>query len=98
MEQHDLALAALATAKQIAPEKDPKAFLLEARILRAMNRPYSRARYLEIVAALRALGVGVDRAQGVIAVTPFRMRGPASVDCGLAGTVMRFVPRAVRSC
>lgn len=45
--------------------------------------------------ALRALGVGiVDHADGSWRVTPADLAGPAHVDCGLAGTVMRFVPPA----
>src|SRR5262245_15738329 len=35
---NDLALQAIATAKQLSPENDPRAYLLEARILRAMNQ------------------------------------------------------------
>lgn len=43
-------------------------------------------------AALAALGVGfADEADGSIRVTPAPLRG-AEIDCGLAGTVMRFVP------
>jgi 3-phosphoshikimate 1-carboxyvinyltransferase len=42
--------------------------------------------------ALRRLGVGVDTDGDDWAVTPGQLTGPASVDCGLAGTVMRFVP------
>jgi 3-phosphoshikimate 1-carboxyvinyltransferase len=45
-----------------------------------------------MIAALRAIGIGIDYADGVHAVTPFKPHGPASVDCGLAGTVMRFMP------
>ncbi|SHN32654.1 3-phosphoshikimate 1-carboxyvinyltransferase [Cryptosporangium aurantiacum] len=45
--------------------------------------------------ALRALGVGVaDAADGAWRVTPNALHGPATVDCGLAGTVMRFLPPA----
>ena len=49
---------------------------------------------LLMVAGLRALGVGVDdRPDGDWLVTPPEsFRGPAAVDCGLAGTVMRFLP------
>jgi 3-phosphoshikimate 1-carboxyvinyltransferase len=49
---------------------------------------------LLMVEGLRALGVGVDdRPDGDWLVTPpDSLRGPASVDCGLAGTVMRFLP------
>ncbi|MBP2474550.1 3-phosphoshikimate 1-carboxyvinyltransferase [Crossiella equi] len=46
--------------------------------------------------ALRSLGVevadGVE--DGSWRVTPGALRGPAEVDCGLAGTVMRFLPPA----
>ncbi len=42
-----------------------------------------------MAAALQALGVGVDLNAGV---WPGELRGPVSVDCGLAGTVMRFLP------
>jgi 3-phosphoshikimate 1-carboxyvinyltransferase len=54
-----------------------------------------------MAAALRSLGTriedvaGRDKAGGDDpdwAVTPGRLRGPADVDCGLAGTIMRFVP------
>ncbi len=45
--------------------------------------------------ALRALGTGItEDTDGTWLVTPNRLRGPAAVDCGLAGTVMRFVPPA----
>ncbi|MFN0087068.1 MAG: redoxin domain-containing protein [Blastocatellia bacterium] len=37
--RNEAALAALATAKQLAPEKDAKAYVLEGRILRVMNQP-----------------------------------------------------------
>lgn len=42
--------------------------------------------------ALRQLGVGVDVDGTTWRVTPGALRGPASIDCGLAGTVMRFLP------
>jgi 3-phosphoshikimate 1-carboxyvinyltransferase len=51
-----------------------------------------------MAAALGALGVRVEQVPGTSAfgadwvVTPRPLRGPADVDCGLAGTVMRFVP------
>jgi 3-phosphoshikimate 1-carboxyvinyltransferase len=45
-----------------------------------------------MVAALRALGTTVVSGRDRIAVEPEPLHGPASVDCGLAGTVMRFVP------
>jgi 3-phosphoshikimate 1-carboxyvinyltransferase len=45
-----------------------------------------------MVDALRALGVSVVDEGAAWHVVPGPMRGPASVDVGLAGTVMRFVP------
>jgi 3-phosphoshikimate 1-carboxyvinyltransferase len=44
--------------------------------------------------ALAALGAEVDGLEddGPIHVAPHGLHGPAHVDCGLAGTVMRFVP------
>lgn len=48
-----------------------------------------------MIAALRALGIDVDDAGEVWTVTPATVRGGAHVECGLAGTVMRFVPPMV---
>lgn len=46
--------------------------------------------------ALRSLGVTIDELatdNGIDwMVTPAQLHGPAAIDCGLAGTVMRFVP------
>ncbi|MFI5712189.1 3-phosphoshikimate 1-carboxyvinyltransferase [Kribbella sp. NPDC051620] len=42
--------------------------------------------------ALVSLGVGITEQDGLVTVAPGSLKGPASVDCGLAGTVMRFVP------
>ena len=49
-----------------------------------------------MLGALRALGVPVEVSPaGVVRIGPHDgFHGPASVDCGLAGTVMRFVPPA----
>ena len=44
-----------------------------------------------MVAGIRALGVDVDATGTDWTVTPAPMRGPADIDCGLAGTVMRFL-------
>jgi len=46
--------------------------------------------------AVAALGTGVDGlgSDGPMRVTPGALTGSAHVDCGLAGTVMRFVPPA----
>jgi 3-phosphoshikimate 1-carboxyvinyltransferase len=45
-----------------------------------------------MVAGLRAMGVEIDDAGDDWVVTPGRLCGPATVDVGLAGTVMRFLP------
>src|SRR4051794_33469737 len=45
-----------------------------------------------MVAGLRALGVSIDDRSDDWVVTPGRLEGPATVDVGLAGTVMRFLP------
>ena len=47
---------------------------------------------LLMAAALTDLGAAVDTAGDDWKVTPGPLRGPETVDCGLAGTVMRFVP------
>jgi len=58
-----------------------------------------RARDTELMAAaLRVLGAGVEDSPGEGGfgpdwlVTPRALHGPAAIDTGLAGTVMRFVP------
>ncbi|QWC84755.1 3-phosphoshikimate 1-carboxyvinyltransferase [Nocardioidaceae bacterium] len=52
-----------------------------------------RSRDTELMArALTALGARVDTAGEDWTVEPGRAGGNTSVDCGLAGTVMRFVP------
>ncbi|MBA2444282.1 MAG: 3-phosphoshikimate 1-carboxyvinyltransferase [Nocardioidaceae bacterium] len=45
-----------------------------------------------MIAALAALGIAIVEQADTVIVTPGPMQGPATVDCGLAGTVMRFVP------
>src|SRR4051794_32665084 len=45
-----------------------------------------------MAAGLRALGVRIDEDGPDWVVTPGRLRGPAEVDAGLAGTVLRFLP------
>jgi 3-phosphoshikimate 1-carboxyvinyltransferase len=53
-----------------------------------------RSRDTDLMAsALRALGVAVTSCGDQLEVAAHDgLRGPATVDCGLAGTVMRFVP------
>ncbi len=60
-----------------------------------IERPL-RARDTELMAAgLRALGVGVDTGDDERwVIEPGPLRGPARVDVGLAGTIMRFLPPA----
>lgn len=42
-------------------------------------------------AALQAMGIGVEHDGDTVHITPGPLHG-ASIDCGLAGTVMRFLP------
>ncbi|MDQ1705048.1 MAG: 3-phosphoshikimate 1-carboxyvinyltransferase [Frankiaceae bacterium] len=52
-----------------------------------------RSRDTELMAAgLCAMGTDVVAAGDAWVVTPAALRGPATVDVGLAGTVMRFLP------
>ncbi|TFV92466.1 3-phosphoshikimate 1-carboxyvinyltransferase [Blastococcus sp. CT_GayMR20] len=52
-----------------------------------------RARDTDLMAAgLRALGVRIEDDGDDQVVTPSSLRGPAQVDAGLAGTVLRFLP------
>ncbi|MFN3865745.1 MAG: 3-phosphoshikimate 1-carboxyvinyltransferase [Demequina sp.] len=48
-----------------------------------------------MIAALRGLGVRIDDSSDAWSITPSRLRGDTEVFCGLAGTVMRFVPPMV---
>jgi 3-phosphoshikimate 1-carboxyvinyltransferase len=58
-----------------------------------LTAPLASRDTLLMAAALRAVGVGVEElADGSWRITPGALRGPAEIDCGLAGTVMRFVP------
>ena len=51
-----------------------------------------------MIQALRALGVRIEEVEGSgtygpdLLVTPRELEGGVSIDCGLAGTVMRFLP------
>jgi 3-phosphoshikimate 1-carboxyvinyltransferase len=51
-----------------------------------------------MIQALRSLGVQIDEVAGTgsygadLLVTPGELEGGVSIDCGLAGTVMRFMP------
>jgi 3-phosphoshikimate 1-carboxyvinyltransferase len=68
-----------------------------------IHRPLRARDTLLMVAALGSLGVEVSgqdlvgsaapaAGEGTWQVTPSALQGGASIDCGLAGTVMRFVP------
>lgn len=45
-----------------------------------------------MIEALRKLGTQIEVSGTTVVVTPKPLFGPAAIDCGLAGTVMRFVP------
>ena len=51
-----------------------------------------------MIQGLRVLGVGIEEVPGAgsygpdLLVTPGELEGGVSIDCGLAGTVMRFLP------
>jgi 3-phosphoshikimate 1-carboxyvinyltransferase len=51
-----------------------------------------------MIEALRSLGVLIEEVEGTgafgpdLLVTPAELEGGSSIDCGLAGTVMRFLP------
>lgn len=47
---------------------------------------------LLMIDALRSLGCGLDGDADALRISPGPLRGPAHVECGLAGTVMRFMP------
>jgi 3-phosphoshikimate 1-carboxyvinyltransferase len=45
-----------------------------------------------MIQALKQLGSEIESTPNSIRITPKPISGPAQIDCGLAGTVMRFVP------
>jgi len=47
---------------------------------------------LLMIDGLRALGTEITVEGQTVTVKPAPLRGPATIDCGLAGTVMRFLP------
>ncbi|MET0304422.1 MAG: 3-phosphoshikimate 1-carboxyvinyltransferase [Microbacteriaceae bacterium] len=63
-----------------------------------LRRPLHSRDTALMVQALRSLGVRIDEVPGDgdfgpdLLVTPGELEGSTSIDCGLAGTVMRFVP------
>lgn len=68
-----------------------------------LRRPLRSRDTLLMAEALRSLGAGIDDGTTDSAgadwiVTPASLRGGGSVDCGLAGTVMRFLPPVAALC
>jgi 3-phosphoshikimate 1-carboxyvinyltransferase len=58
-----------------------------------VRRPLIARDTLLMVEGLRSIGVAVDTADPDLwTVTPGEFKGGTEVDCGLAGTVMRFLP------
>ncbi|MGH8825911.1 MAG: 3-phosphoshikimate 1-carboxyvinyltransferase [Jiangellaceae bacterium] len=57
-----------------------------------IRRPLRARDTLLMAGALHSLGIAVDTAGPDWSVVPARLTGPAHVECGLAGTVLRFVP------
>jgi 3-phosphoshikimate 1-carboxyvinyltransferase len=57
-----------------------------------VRRPLRSRDTLLMAGALRELGVTIADSGDDWQVTPGELRGPATLDVGLAGTVMRFVP------
>jgi 3-phosphoshikimate 1-carboxyvinyltransferase len=45
-----------------------------------------------MIQALKQLGSEIESTPNSLRITPRTISGPAQIDCGLAGTVMRFVP------
>jgi 3-phosphoshikimate 1-carboxyvinyltransferase len=58
-----------------------------------INRPLRARDTTLMAAALRALGIAVDADRDDRwTIEPGQLRGPATIDVGLAGTIMRFAP------
>jgi 3-phosphoshikimate 1-carboxyvinyltransferase len=57
-----------------------------------INHPLQARDTLLMAQALSALGSSVEIQEDAFVVTPGKNSEPVQVDCGLAGTVMRFVP------
>jgi 3-phosphoshikimate 1-carboxyvinyltransferase len=45
-----------------------------------------------MIEALRSLGTGFEKIGSRLIVKPGKLTGGVKIDCGLAGTVMRFLP------
>ena len=58
-----------------------------------LRRPLHSRDSALMIAGLKALGVAIETAaNGDLTITPGQLFGPASIDVGNAGTVMRFLP------
>ena len=58
-----------------------------------LRRPLHSRDSALMIAGLKALGVSIETAtNGDLTITPGQLFGPASIDVGNAGTVMRFLP------
>jgi len=64
-----------------------------------LRRPLHSRDSLLMIEALRSLGVGIDEVPGdgayggdLRVTPPHELSGSTAIDCGLAGTVMRFLP------
>ncbi len=57
-----------------------------------VRRPLRSRDTLLMVDALRVMGIGVSEVDDGWLVSPTQLSGDAQVDCGLAGTVLRFAP------
>ena len=58
-----------------------------------LRRPLHSRDSALMIAGLKAIGVGIESASnGDLTITPGELYGPAGVDVGNAGTVMRFLP------
>ncbi|MEI6109096.1 MAG: 3-phosphoshikimate 1-carboxyvinyltransferase, partial [Actinomycetes bacterium] len=57
-----------------------------------INLPLRARDTILMAQALSSLGVAIETDGDAYSVTPGPLTGPTEVDCGLAGTVMRFVP------
>ncbi|MFD5829435.1 3-phosphoshikimate 1-carboxyvinyltransferase [Lentzea sp. NPDC060358] len=102
MTQHWSAPGASGPVHSTVPVPGSKSITNRALVLAALadgpstvHAPLRSRDTVLMTAALSSLGIGVtDREDGGWDVLPGLLRGPADVDCGLAGTVMRFLPPA----
>ncbi|MFI0357887.1 3-phosphoshikimate 1-carboxyvinyltransferase [Actinomadura sp. 9N407] len=96
---HWLAPVASAPVDATVPLPGSKSMTNRALILAALAtgpgrvvRPLRSRDTLLMADALRGLGVGIVEDDGAWRVSPNELIGPAQLDVGLAGTVMRFLP------